>query len=394
MSDSGRQQHLLLQIICLTLGRWLLNSSLRFVYPFLPAIARGLGPTVSYTSLVQLVSWRNLTGLASPFLGIFLDHYPRRHAMLLALTLFALSSFALLIWPTYAGIALAMLTVALAKALYDPAIQAYLGDQIPYAQRGRFLGITELGWALALLIGAPLAGWLLARYHWSTPFLVYGALAIPVAIGIYLLIPPTPPASQRQLPSFHLLRRYPATFFAFIYIFLIMGSIDLLFIAYGPWMESAFQLDITRLGLTAGLIGGSELLGELIVINWIDRWGKRPVVITAALLNATSYLLLPYLSYNFWGALLLLALIFCTFEITAVGGLPLMTEIAPPARGFVLTLLLAAISLGRAVGAALGAWLWQQFGLTGVAFVASAAMFLAVTILTLTIKEATDDYQH
>jgi hypothetical protein len=74
------------------------------------------------------------------------------------------------------------------------------------------------------------------------------------------------------------------------------------------------------------------------------------VVITTALLNALACLLLPLADGNLTAALLAYFGLFLTFEITVVGGIPLMTEIVPSARSVVMSSSLAAGALGRALG--------------------------------------------
>ena len=48
-------------------ARLLINAQFRIVYPFLPAISRGLGLPLETAAL--LVSVRSLAGIASPFYG-------------------------------------------------------------------------------------------------------------------------------------------------------------------------------------------------------------------------------------------------------------------------------------------------------------------------------------
>ena len=144
-----------LGIILIT--RTTLNSSIRIVYPFLPAISRGLG--VSLTEIGFLVTVRSFVGLSAPIFGRVTDRHGRRNMMLVAL--FIMVSAALLVrlsarqsaGSSYFLAIIAFGLFGLAKATYDPAVQAFLGELIPYSRRGRIWGIIELSWVAAWLLG-------------------------------------------------------------------------------------------------------------------------------------------------------------------------------------------------------------------------------------------------
>ena len=60
--------------------------------------------------------------------------------------------------------------MTIGKYVFDPSMQAFLGDTVPYARRGKALALTELGWAIAFILGVPAAGFLITKYGWKAPF--------------------------------------------------------------------------------------------------------------------------------------------------------------------------------------------------------------------------------
>jgi predicted MFS family arabinose efflux permease len=183
------------------------------------------------------------------------------------------------------------------------------------------------------------------------------------------------------------MRQYPVIWSAAAYILLMMGANELLLIVYGEWMEQSFALNLTSLGLATGIIGGAEIVGELGVGVAVDRLGKRPVIITSGLFTALFYFLIPYTSPRLLPALVTLFLVFLAFEITIVGGVPLMTEVVPSARSVVLSVVLAAASLGRMLGALVGPAVWQAAGLAGNTLLAAVATLVAVLVLARWVRE-------
>jgi len=119
----------------------------------------------------------------------------------------------------------------------------------------------------------------------------------------------------------------------------------------------------------------------------VDRIGKRPFVITFGLLTAFMYFLVPQTSISLTAALVTLFILFFCFEMTVVGGVPLMTELVPSARSIVMSVTLAAASLGRATGALVGPLIWDWAGFRWLGLVAAVIMALSILILARWVRE-------
>jgi predicted MFS family arabinose efflux permease len=90
-------------------------------------------------------------------------------------------------------------------------------------------------------------------------------------------------------------------------------------------------------------------------------------------------------------ALASLFVLFLFFEMTVVGGVPLMTELVPGARGVVMSVILATGGMGRAIGALIGIGIWKSGGFQAVGLVTGVVMLLSVVILFIWVREATQD---
>ena len=73
-------------------------------------------------------------------------------------------------WPTFPGLAIALIMSTMGKYIFDPGMQAYIGDRVPYERRGLAIAITEFGWSLAFIVGIPLMGFMISRNGWMAPF--------------------------------------------------------------------------------------------------------------------------------------------------------------------------------------------------------------------------------
>lgn len=377
-----------IQLGGLTLSRLLINTGLRMVYPFLPVFARGLG--VSLAAVAGLVALRGFASLLSPLFGPLSERYGRRPVLVLSMFLFSLGCAVVVIWPQLWAFGLSLAVIAVAKVVYDPAMQAYLGDTVPYARRGQAIAVTELSWAGAFFIGIPIMGFVIQWQGWQAPFAWLGALAIGAAIVLWRMLPKTRGRSDQAIslrPTLALLRRKPVVWAASAYVMLIMAANELILVVYGDWMEVSFGLTVASLGLAGMIIGAGEVTGEVTTALTVDRIGKRPFIIISGSLAALAYLALPLASINLATALTTLFVLFLFFEMSVVGGVPLMTEIVPSARSIVLSLIVAAAGLGRAVGALIGPLLWSSGNLVFTAIASALITGLAVLVLALWVYE-------
>jgi predicted MFS family arabinose efflux permease len=387
-NNAPKPHRIIVQLIVLTLGRLFLNTSLRLTYPFLPEIARGLG--VSLEAISRLIALRSFAGFLSPVFAPLSDRYGRRPVIIAALVFLGLGCFVVVIWPAYWPLAVTLIVIGLAKVIFDPAMQAYIGDAVPYRQRGRAIAVTELAWAGSLLLGAPAIGFIIQRQGWQAPFFWIGLGCLIVAGLVWKFIPRETGRSDGRYnfrATWTIMRRHPVVWAAAVYITLVMIANEMILIVYGSWMEVSFGLSLGALGLAAAVIGSAELTGEIFCGWAVDRFGKRPIIIIAGVLNGVMFIILPFVSGSLTSALIALFALFLFFEIAVVGGVPLLTEIVPSARAMVMSIVLAAASLGRAIGAWIGPALWREGALPASSIAAGICMLLAILVLALWIRE-------
>ncbi len=344
------------QLIAMTAARLALNTGHRMVYPFLPTFARGLG--VPLETIALAVTARAGLGLVSPTFGVLGDRHGRRAAMIGGLGLFALGMLLVTAWPSLPALFAALLLASSGKLLFDPSMQAFIGDRVAYQRRGLAIALTELAWSGAFLVCIPLLGWLIDRTgSWRAPFPVLAAYALLAIVVLRRALPsqrdglgqhPSPLANLRAVLALSVAR-------AGLLLCLCMNAAnETIGIIYGAWLEEDFGLKVTALGASAIVIGVAELVGEGGVAGFVDRVGKRRAISLGVGLNAAFALLLPALDGSPAAALVGLFLFYLTFEFGIVSTIPLMTELVPQARATMMAGSVAAFSAGRMVGATIG----------------------------------------
>ncbi len=384
----GSAPSLAVLLLVTTPVRILYNTAYRMVYPFLPEFSRGLNVTPE--TLTQVLALRGVLGLAGPVFGAVPDRFGQRLAILLGAAIFIVGAAAAALWPSLPTFALLIFAVLIAKALHDPALLAHLGDRTPYAQRGRVMGLSEFGWSGATFIGIPLLGLLIARSGWQAPFWPLAGLGVLAFLGLRLVIRPRPASGGHVRAPFQwraLLR--PHVLAVLSYGGLTSGANEMLNVVYGGWLERDFHLSVAQLGLTVTVIGAAELAGEGAVAALADRVGKRQMVLGATVLAAVAYAALPALAGNLWLALPGVFLVYLGFETGIVANIPLLSELAPEARGTILSTSGALHGLGRMAGALLGAWLFSQ-DFAWVGWAAAAVNVFVAALVWRFVRERAD----
>jgi predicted MFS family arabinose efflux permease len=375
------------QLAVFTLLRTVFNTSFRMIYPFLPAISRGLG--VGVETLTLGITLRSALGLFSPIIGSVADLRGRRFAMLAATSLFTVSMLMVFVWPTYIALIVAMVLTGATKTIFEPAMYAYVGDRVDYRQRGLVVGLLEFGWSGAFLVGIPFSGWLMARAGWSAPFPFLALMGAGLLMILWRVLPhdrphPTKRSSLRAGLSTVLHSR--AALAGLAIGLLTSLSNEVVNIIYGVWMDKAFALEVASLGAASAVIGVSELLGEGLVAALSDRLGKKRSLGVGLVLYLLACLALPALGGTLEGALVGLFLFYLTFEFVIVCTIPLMTELAPKARATLLAANGAGHSLGRMLGSLIGPALFVS-GLWTNALVAVVLNLVALVLLWAFIHE-------
>lgn len=373
------------QILTITAFRLLLNTSRRFVYPFAPALSRSLDvPLAAVTSIIAAGQFTSLLGV---FAGPLADRFGCRMMMRAGLAILALGMLICglvpLYWPVFAGLVVA----SFGKTIFDPAIQAFVGNNVSFERRGRVVGIIETAWAGSTLIGIPALGLIIDHIGLRQSFFLLGALGALGWLVLGLVIPADEgsPALRKGRLSFWAsmiqLFRIRAAAGMLMFGFFISVANDCLFVVYGAWLEKDFNVSIVTLGLSTIAIGSAELLGEFLMAMFSDRLGLKRAIVIGPLAAILAYLILPFIGQSLALAMVGLFLVFLAFEFTMVTSFTLCTEVIPQTRATMMAGYYAISGIGRMLGVLVAGFVWSWVGITGIACVSGGLTLIGLAAL-------------
>jgi len=364
-----------------TFSKLMLNTARRMVYPFAPELARGLG--VPLTAVTSLIAVNQATAVLGPLGALFADRVVNTPVLLLAVALCFIGCVGIALFPVYGMVLAGLFLAGLAKSLFDPSLQAQIASQVPYAQRGRFIGITETSWAGTTLLTIPAAGFIISHFSWQAPFKIVALLTFVCFILLLRLAPARQSDKQtkRVRVNWKMLLQNKKVAGLLIFVFFMSLANDNVFVIYGVWLENACGLSLAQIGMSTVLIGVAEFTAEGGSALFSDRLGLKRSVLMGTAATALIYLVLPFTESGIVLILSGLFALFLFFEFTIVSSMSLGTELLPESRAATMAAFFAVGGIGRIIGAFSGGLIWSAYGIQGICLVSGSCSVLALAAL-------------
>jgi predicted MFS family arabinose efflux permease len=353
--------------------RWLLITlaGIQFTHILDFMIMMPLGPAlttlfrISDAQFGMLVSAYTLAGGASGLLAsTYIDRFDRKRLLLVLYALFALSTLACGIAPTYETLMLARVSAGVFGGVLSALSQTIVGDVIPFERRGHAMGIVMTSFSVSTVAGVPLGLFLAAHLGWHIPFLLIAGVCVLFALFAYLTLPPLnahlhdhAPASAWTRISEVLQDRNHLRAFAFSALLMFSGFTVI------PYITIFMQSNV---GLRADQVPYVYLCGgvaTLVTARWFgnlsDSWGKFQTFRAIALVFLLPLIGLTLLGpVGLVGALAVSTLFFVCGSGRMIPGMAMLTSAANPAlRGTFMTLNASVQSAAMGLAALTGGYI-------------------------------------
>jgi predicted MFS family arabinose efflux permease len=390
MTDNQKQFNTFISVT--TFSKFLFNITRRLIYPFAPEFARGLN--VDLSAITSVIAVHQATSLLGPIGASFADRYGYRLLMLFSMALLTIGTFAAGLIPFYSLFVICIFITGFAKSIFDPSLQAFIGNFVSFEKRGQIIGITELAWAGSTLIGIPISGVIIERFSWQTPFFIIAGLSLICFLIILKIMPKDKkkyqPSKTKTLTisNWKTIIKEKKVMGVLSFVFFMCLGNDNLFVIYGAWLEKSYHLSLAAIGFGTIIIGFSEILGSGCTVFFSDRIGLKKSVIIGVSLCSGAYFLLPVLDTGLGYVITGLFLVFFTFEFTIVTAMSLSTELMPKLRASTMAAFFATAGIGRVSGAFLGGMIWSNFGLIPICLISGFCTLAALISILIGFHES------
>lgn len=368
--------------LALLVGIFAVGSEALVISPLLADIARDLGVGID-TAGLSVSMYGLAVAVMAPMAGVLSDRISRRGTLLWGLVVFSAGGVICAVAPTISVLVAGRAVCGIGTGMFLPAAYAWVGDEVPYADRGRVMGRVVFGWALALVAGVPLGGLIGEVAGWREALVVLAVLAVVAAVAAARLLPPSARGAAAARSS--LARGISEALRVATVPRLLTVNLLGMFAFYGVYTYlGSFVRDELEVG--SGVAGAIILLYGLgvavIALNGrvLDRFGKSSALVLALFLNAVIMFSVPWLG----GSPLALAAVVALFGITQGGFLTAMateiTQASEVSRGTVVALMSSTTYIGVTLGAAIMGPIFDGpgFGLVGAICGGAALVGLAI----------------
>lgn len=323
-----------------------------------------------------LLSLFAISTLLSPIFGALSDRYGRKHFLTGGLVVFAIGSGLMAGAQSWVHLFVARALMGLGYAIFFPALHAELGDKYAYEKRTRAMGIVRLAWPITFMLGVPLVGYSIEHLSWRLPYAALALLALSAGVIINLRVPTEvrlqSPGSSRgtQFALFKKVLMDRSALAGLAMMLFAVGAIEGLFTFFPVWMEIQFQRGETDIALIFSIMGAGTLLGTLLAAGIGDKFGPKRCAVTGLIAAAIFKALIPQLKSSLIAVIFCVLLLGIVFDFSMTILPALLTQLAPDAKGTIMSLNQALNAAAMTVTYALSGLLWanSSFAVIGLVF--------------------------
>lgn len=278
----------------------------------MPIFARRLGTFGSgVESLGLMIAGFALAQLIlAPVAGSLADRYGRRPLVLIALAGYAILNFTF-IFAAGTGLFICLRTLqgAVTAGLL-PAAQSIVGDIIPENKRAQSLGIVMAGFAFGHVFGPVVGGLLYDAWGFVAPFAVSAGAAALAFILSGIMIPETRSSAARRIvreqarphgEKASFLSTLPGPILIFSTLLCIQFVLVFSFVFTEPilvfYAYDKLSFTTSQFGLLVGVYGLTMVLGQSLLGNLSDIWGRKPIIMVGLIIMSVFFTELMYLTH-------------------------------------------------------------------------------------------------
>jgi len=230
-----------------------------------------------------------------------------------------------LVAQSYSLVLVSQIIIAIGQPFILNAITTVVARWFPIEDRATASGLGSLAMYIGIFLGLILTPSLTIRFGIEYMLLIYGIISLVSVVTFFLFVkerpatPPCPPELEVRslvLDGIKDIFRNKDFLLLLIIFFVGLGTFN----AVTTWIEDILRprgFSITQAGMTGGLMIAGGIIGALIIPSLSDRYRRRTIFITLAILGAI--LGLAGITYASSYTLLLIAAFILGFFLLSAG---------------------------------------------------------------------------
>jgi len=333
-------------------------ADVRVIDPLLHAIADDFKIPVGSAGVI-VSAYTIPYGLFQLFYGPLGDRIGKVRVIAFALTAFAVGTAACALVPNIILLTLLRFLTGVFAAGIIPISLAYIGDNFPYEQRQAAIGKYISSLVLGQILGGSLGGIFGQYISWRDVFILFGVIALIIAVILWRKINDLPPEHIAQIntegwfnldPYQQILTQHRARIVilgVFIEGFCLFGGIPYL----GAFLRDRYHLPYIQVGFMLVSFGLGGLIYSFSVKSLLQRWRENSFLLVGGSFMSIAFLAIAL--FPTW-------ILFIPFNILMGLGFYMMhgtlqtraTELTPESRGIAVSLFAFSLFIGQGIGAA------------------------------------------
>jgi len=356
------------------------------VIPTLPFVAQNFGASPTQIGLL-IASYSIFQFIGSPILGRLSDKYGRKPILSFSLLGSAIGFYLISFAHSLPLIFLSRIIDGITGGNISVA-QAYIADVTQGKERTKAMGLIGAAFGLGFIFG-PVLGGILSTYGFTVPFIFAGTLALLNSILILLIFP------ESEKPD---VRKKAAVFFSLksakeilqpaivaqltLLFFIVTFSFSLMQGIFPLFTEKLFLWKEIENGYFFAFIGIISVISQGFIIRKLVDIVKESTLIKVSIIILSLSFLGFGISNSVWqiyffGAFLALSLgIFNTVVQSSISN-----SSDPEEQGVVLGFVQGLNALARALGPAVGGFLFGNFFIRSPFFFSSIVLFFSIGLI-------------
>ncbi len=362
--------------------------------PVLEPIAAEFGITTGAAGLV-VAAYAAPGILVAVLAGPYSDRLGRKRFLVAGSLVMGVFTVLAAFATSFAVLVAMRMLAGIGSSVIWPNVNATVGDNVPYRERGSAMS-TVIGLnTLASVVGVPIAGIVAEGTSWRVSVAIVGVLSIiAAALLFWRLRPAQTPLNEARVRELYrsiltnrsALAAIGSSLLGSLYWFTWSTYIVVFFQRSFGLAEGIASTFALTLGL--GVLVGSQLGGRL-----GTRIGHKPVVGGSVLISGTLLLVQTNLTPPLAATAILNLVLSAVIGARFASNTTLLTEQVPEARGTLLALSASVVSASIVAGATIGGILIDALGFWALGVFCFAAALLAALVMLLFVCEEPIDLE-